>query len=142
MPALRRPWRQALCCVPPLREVAAMPATPCRPALFLALGLALAAPLAAQEAQAPAPPREEPPLPEKILNPPPLGVAPTVNIRQIDNGDTVEEYRVNGRLTMVKVTPKRGAPYTLLDSNGDGRLDRKDAEGPVAPVYWTLYEWD
>lgn len=68
--------------------------------------------------------------------------APKVRIRTIDNGDTVEEYRVNGRLTMVKVRPRNGPPYTLLDTNGDGRLDRRDSEGPVAPVYWTLYEWD
>lgn len=112
----------------------------------LALALALAAAslsLPAQEQPAPPPPPPpEADIPEKITLPPAPEEVPTVRIRQIDNGDTVEEYRQNGRLTMVKVTPKRGAPYTLLDSNGDGRLDRKDAEGPVAPVYWTLYEWD
>lgn len=113
-----------------------------RLALALALGgTTLSLPAQEQPAPPPPPPAEAP-LPEKITLPPAPEEAPTVNIRQIDNGDTVEEYRQNGRLTMVKVTPKRGAPYTLLDSNGDGRLDRKDAEGPVAPVYWTLYEWD
>ena len=93
-------------------------------------------------AQDPPPPRQDAPLPEKIDTVPPPEDEPTVKIRAIDNGDTVEEYRVNGRLTMVKVRPRGGVPYTLVDANGDGRLDRKDAEGPVAPVYWTLYEWD
>ena len=87
------------------------------------------------------PVKEEAPLPEKINEPPSAESAPTVNIRSVE-GDTVEEYRVNGRLTMVKVRPKNGAEYTLVDSNGDGKLDRRDSEGPVAPVYWTLYEWN
>lgn len=84
----------------------------------------------------------EAPLPEKILAPPSPESAPTVTIRNVDNGDRVEEYREHGRITMVKVTPQRGAPYTLLDVNGDGKLDRRDSEGPVAPIYWTLYEWN
>lgn len=98
----------------------------------------LAAPAAAEDAAA----APQAPLPEKITLPPPPEAEPTVNIRSIDNGDTVEEYFENGRLTMVKVTPRRGPAYTLLDSNGDGKLDRRDSEGPVAPVYWTLYEWN
>ena len=89
----------------------------------------------AQEARAdvPIPPKLQPPEDEGI---------PQVSIRTQDNGDRVEEYRQNGRLTMVKVIPQRGAPYFLLDTNGDGRLDTKDGEGSVAPVYWTIYEWD
>ena len=65
-----------------------------------------------------------------------------MTIRKVENGDTVEEYREHGRITMVKVTPQRGPAYTLVDANGDGKLDRRDTEGPVAPIYWTLYEWD
>lgn len=82
------------------------------------------------------------PLPEKILVPPPPEAAPAVSIRTDGSGDVVEEYRQNGRIYMVKVRPERGVPYTLLDTNGDGRLDAKDGEGPVRPVYWTLYEWN
>lgn len=86
-------------------------------------------------------PREDVPIPEKILLPPPPEAAPTVSIRT-DGEDVVEEYRQNGRIYMVKVRPPRGTPYTLMDSNGDGRLDTHDGDGPVAPVYYTLYEWD
>lgn len=85
--------------------------------------------------------REDVPIPPK-LQPPEDDSIPQVSIRTQDNGDRVEEYRQNGRLTMVKVIPERGAPYFLLDTNGDGRLDTKDGEGNVAPVYWTIYEWD
>lgn len=98
-----------------------------------------------------APPREPAPvsppatdaaLSAKLTLPPEPESAPAVSIRTEDNGDTVEEYRLNGQITMVKVRPKVGIPYTLMDTNGDGRLDRSDSEGPVGPVYYTIYEWD
>ncbi len=57
------------------------------------------------------------------------------------NGDRVSEYRVSGQLRMVRVVPARGVPYTLMDTNGDGRLDRVDANGPVSPVYFKLFSW-
>ena len=75
------------------------------------------------------------------LAPPPEAEA-AVSIRTDSSGDIVEEYRMNGRIYMVKVRPQRGIPYTLQDTNGDGRLDDSDGEGPVRPVYYTLYEWD
>jgi hypothetical protein len=64
-----------------------------------------------------------------------------VTSRMID-GDRVEEYRVQGQLQVVKVTPKRGAPYYLIDSNGDGRLDSSKGEGTVSPVLWKLFQWN
>jgi hypothetical protein len=62
-----------------------------------------------------------------------------VSKRALDNGDTVEEFRVGGQLRMVKVTPSRGAPYYMYDRDGDGRMDN-DKDG-VSPVYWKLYSW-
>ncbi len=64
-----------------------------------------------------------------------------VTTRMVD-GDRVEEYRVQGQLQVVKVTPLRGKPYYLVDRNGDGRLDSSEGEGPVSPVMWKLFEWD
>lgn len=87
-------------------------------------------------------PRQEAPLPRKETLPDDPGVLPTVTVRHQDNGDVVEEYRENGRLTMVKVTQPGGASYTLLDTNGDGKLDRSDSEGPIGPVYYSIYRWD
>ena len=67
---------------------------------------------------------------------------PEVAIRVERNGDRVEEYRQNGRLYMVKVTPERGPVYYLHDTDGNGKLNREDGTPSVTPVYWTLYEWD
>ena len=43
---------------------------------------------------------------------------------------------------MVRVQPRNGAEQIYVDGNGDGRLDRDSVEGPVSPVYFTLYEWN
>jgi hypothetical protein len=64
-----------------------------------------------------------------------------VSSRMVD-GDRVDEYRVQGQLQVVKVTPKRGAPYYLIDKNGDGRLDSSEGEGPVSPVMWKIFQWN
>jgi hypothetical protein len=55
--------------------------------------------------------------------------------------DTVEEYRENGRIWMIKIVPQRGPTQTFMDTDGSGRLARDPNEGPVSPVYYTLYEW-
>ena len=86
--------------------------------------------------------RDDVPIPEKILEPLPPEAQAAVSIRTDGSGDVVEEYRANGRIYMVKVRPLKGIPYTLQDTNGDGRLDAKDGDGPVRPVYYTLYEWN
>jgi hypothetical protein len=64
-----------------------------------------------------------------------------VTTRTVD-GDQIEEYRVQGQLQVVKVTPRRGKTYYLIDRNGDGRLDSSKGEGPVSPVMWKLFEWN
>jgi hypothetical protein len=64
-----------------------------------------------------------------------------VAVRTEKNGDVIEEYRVAGNLRMVKVTPARGAPYYLYDSDGDGRLDKSKDNSDISPVYWKLYGW-
>ena len=106
------------------------------PAMLLAL--------AAAASVAPVPASKDVPIPEKIPPPASTEDAPTVNIRTMDNGDVVEEYRLAGQLTMVRITPLHGKPYYLYDDNGNGRLDRSDAErnAGVSPVYWVIYEWD
>ena len=108
----------------------------------IAFALLLAAPAAFAQA---APAEEQAPVPEKIPAPPSEELEPTVTIRTADNGDVVEEYRQSGIVYMVRVRPQGGRPeYTLMDSNGDGKLDKDDAEdaGGVSPVYFTIYEWN
>ncbi len=56
-------------------------------------------------------------------------------------GDTVEEYRENGRVWMIRIVPQNGPTQTFTDADGSGRLARDPNQGPVSPVYYTLYEW-
>lgn len=68
---------------------------------------------------------------------------PQVTIRRTDEA-AIAEYRVKGRLYMVKVTPNRGGPsYYLIDTDGDGELDTKrhqlDPDFNVS--MWKLFSW-
>ena len=65
---------------------------------------------------------------------------PEVTRTVAENGDVIEEYRVAGRLQVVKVSPSRGPVYYLRDEDGDGQVD--EDEGPVSPVWWKLFEWN
>ena len=38
----------------------------------------------------------------------------------------IEEYRSHGKLYMIKITPRIGAPYYLIDERGDGKFARQD----------------
>lgn len=55
-------------------------------------------------------------------------------------GDTtVEEYRVAGRLYMIKITPKHGRPYYLIDDRGDGRFARQEGlDSGVRVPMWVI----
>jgi hypothetical protein len=92
---------------------------------LLALGLlGIALPLAAQQ-----PPKLEP-LPEPP--PPPPGLAldpalePQVTITRRGE-DKVEEFRVNGQLYALRVTPPHGISYWLMDTTGEGTMMRRDS---------------
>jgi hypothetical protein len=115
---------------------------------LLLLGLAGLAGIAQAQTPAPAPApaaeaaTKDVPIPAKEPPPPGDEGVPTVSIRDTDNGDRVEEYRQNGKVFMVKVTPRNGPEYYLYDDDGNGRLDRTDADGKLSPVYFVIYEWD
>jgi hypothetical protein len=94
------------------------------------------------QAQAPTTGKDVP-IPPKEPPPPGDTGVPSVTIKSGENGDRVEEYRQNGQVYMVKVTPRNAPPYYLYDDDHNGRLDRSDAEkNDVSPVYWKIYEWD
>lgn len=63
---------------------------------------------------------------------------PEVTIRKKEN-ETQEEYRKNGKLYMIKVTPSVGAPYYLIDQNGDGKFVRTETLNPaLTPPMWVI----
>jgi hypothetical protein len=61
--------------------------------------------------------------------------------RRKQGKDTIEEYRERGHLWMIKIVPINGPIQTFVTNDGSGRLVRDPKEGPVSPVYYTLYEW-
>lgn len=66
---------------------------------------------------------------------------PAVTIRRPGN-EIIEEYRQNGRLYMVKITPSKGLPYYLIDSDGDGSLEtRRNSLDDPEVVRWRIFSW-
>src|ERR1700675_614456 len=113
-----------------------------RPATLIP-ALALAFALAAF-AQKPPPAKLEP-LPEPPPPPPEIAadpdLEPQVTIVRRPT-ETIEEYRVNGRLTMIKVIPKSGRPYYLVADGTDGTFIRRDSldSGFKVPM-WLLFSF-
>jgi len=55
---------------------------------------------------------------------------------------TVEEYRSGGRLYMIKVTPKVGPPYYLVDDRGDGKFARQESlDSGLRPPRWIIHSF-
>lgn len=67
--------------------------------------------------------------------------ASQVTVRQ-EGKDTVEEYRENGKVWMIRIVPPNGPNRIYMDNTGSGRLNRDPSLGPIDPVYFTLYEWN
>ena len=55
----------------------------------------------------------------------------------------MQEYRINGRLYKVRITPSMGAPYYLVDQDGSGDLSWNSGSGPAATrvPQWVLMRW-
>lgn len=109
--------------------------------LIAALVLAAALPVAAQTQGKPAlQPVPEPPPPPKGYELDPA-LEPQVTILK-RGADTVEEYRINGRLYMIKVTPPHGTPYYLIDQKGDGTFLRQDNfDSGTRPPMWVIFQF-
>lgn len=71
---------------------------------------------------------------------PPLAGEPEVTIRT-EGDKTVEEYRINGFLYAIKVTPKKGAPYFLVAVDDDGNFARADSPSGMRIPSWKIFEW-
>ncbi|PKY09478.1 hypothetical protein B1757_14660 [Acidithiobacillus marinus] len=73
----------------------------------------------------------------------PHKIGPNAEI-QAPTGSKIEEYKVNGRVYMVKVIPpKPFPPYYLEDKGGNGRfteVPQTDAEHLSVPQ-WILFRW-
>jgi hypothetical protein len=114
-------------------------------ALAAALALGGGAAAFAQSTERPKPPGTVPL--EEVPPPPPMITTkpepePQVTTRT-ENGETIQEYRIHNRLYMMRVTPKGGHPYVLMDLKGDGTFTRQDqpVEGRLRVPQWVLMEF-
>lgn len=69
----------------------------------------------------------------------PVG-SPEVTIRT-EGDKQIQEYRQNGFLYAIKVTPKVGKPYFLVRADGtDANFIRSDQPDMLIPS-WKIFEW-
>lgn len=80
------------------------------------------------------------PSPSKVKAGQPL-IEPVVTTRQA-GGDTIQEYRLKGRLYKQVVKPSKGPVYTLIDEKGEGKFTRVDGpDAKIAVPMWVLIDW-
>ena len=84
--------------------------------------------------------------PQSVPPPPPLDANEPVDEPQVtitkQTEQTVEEYRANGRLYMIKVIPKVGKPYYLVDDRGDGKFARQESlDSGIRPPRWVIHRF-
>lgn len=105
---------------------------------LLPIFLLVAVPAWAQSGAQPLPPVPPPPPGMEAFD---GALEPQVNIVQAEK-ETREEYRIKGKLYMVKVTPAIGKPYYLVDRQGDGHFIESDSIGPMTkPPMWIFHSW-
>lgn len=56
-------------------------------------------------------------------------------------GETVEEYRMNGQLYMMKVTPKNGKPYYMHKEDKEGGWTMDGPNEPLIIPKWTIFRF-
>ena|SRR5437868_1318088 len=124
------------------------------------LAAALLATLPLLVAAQPVPP--PPPLNDRPAAPPRAATtqAPLPEIRDVDpqitkgaqepqmtervEGDArIQEYRLNGKLYMQRVTPAHGKTYVLMDNKGDGTFTRLEQtlDPQIRVPQWVLWEF-
>ena len=66
---------------------------------------------------------------------------PQVTIVKAES-ETREEFRIKGKLYMIKVTPAVGPSYYLVDHQGDGNFIEANIPNPTTkPPMWILHSW-
>lgn len=128
----------------------------CSLLLLAALGLSAAGPAWAADMSSPPPagsqtrdaqkqPQQQPPdLPSDAQASDDSRNLPKPDVRIIHEKDkTIEEYRVDGKLRYIKITPKHGKPYFLVDRDGDGIPETyyDPLKGPPPINQWLLLRW-
>lgn len=82
---------------------------------------------------------EEVPPPPKVIEGEPME-EPQVTIRK-KGTETIEEYRLNGKLYMMKVTPEGGVPYYLHKNDPEGPWINDGPTPPLSVPHWTIFRF-
>jgi len=112
-------------------------------ALLLCFALPMSLPVAAQSGRPPnLQPVPEPPPPPKGFELDPL-LEPQVTVVIRPGGERVEEYRIGGKLYMMKVTPPgSNTPFYLIDQRGDGKFARQEShDSGLRPPMWLIHSF-
>ena len=56
-------------------------------------------------------------------------------------GETIEEYRINGQLYMMKITPAHGVPYYLHKEDQNGGWVNDGPNQPLSIPKWTIFRF-
>ena len=85
-------------------------------------------------------PLEEVPPPPKVIDGEVLEGEPQVTIRK-KGAETIEEYRINGEMYMMKVTPEHGVPYYLHKEDQQGGWVNIGPNPPMSIPKWILFRF-
>jgi Protein of unknown function (DUF2782) len=79
--------------------------------------------------------------PKMVLREEAVDAEPQVTITK-ETEQTVEEFRASGKLYMIKITPKIGQPYYLVDDRGDGKFSKQEAlDSGFRPPRWVVHHF-
>lgn len=78
--------------------------------------------------------------PPKVQEGQPLENEPEVTIRK-EGARTIQEYRINGELYMMKVTPDHGVSYYLYKEDQQSDWVNVGPNAPLAVPKWTLFRF-
>ena len=84
--------------------------------------------------------QDQPELPAPVKNGEPMEPDVTI-IRR--GSESIEEYRTNNQVYMLKITPAIGPSYYMLDNDGDGNMEVRHSylETGMNINKWVLFSW-
>lgn len=69
----------------------------------------------------------------------PISAEPQITIVD-DQHQVMHVHQVNGQVYGIRVLPKNGKPYNLIDPNGEGNFIRSSSDKILVPE-WVLIKW-
>ena len=67
-------------------------------------------------------------------------IEPQITIRK-KGAETIEEYRINGEMYMMKVTPEHGVPYYLHKEDSNGAWVNVGPNPPLSVPKWIIFRF-